>query len=149
MQKVRHKWAVRIAVSVFVISVFYAVIVLTPWSVGMCDEELVSESTSPSKQTVAKAFVRNCGATTGYITHVNLKSTWSYFNTTWVGTIRQGEVFGNACEQDVRLVWVEESNLEIEYVRCPAADGRENLPDPMYNEWKGVNITYREVVSSF
>jgi hypothetical protein len=145
----RHKWSARIAVSLFVISVFYAAVTLTPWSVGLCDEDLVSESTSPGNQTVAKVFIRNCGATTGYLTHVNLKSTWSYFNTAWVGTISQGEVFGNGCERDVRLVWIDESNLEITYVRCPTIEGEEHLPYSKHGEWNGVTITYQEVLNSF
>jgi hypothetical protein len=144
---VRRKWAVGIAVSLLVISVFYAVVTLTPWSVGMCGEEVDLESTSPGNQTVAKVFIRNCGATTGYLTHVNLKSTWNYFNTTWVGTISQGEVFGNGCEHHVRLVWIDESHLEIGYVRCPKIEGQDHLPYSKKTNWNGVTITYREVLN--
>jgi len=146
-KSVRRKWISRLAVAAVAISLLSVAIVLTPWSVGLCAEELVAESVSPQKETVAKAFIRNCGATTGFLTHVNLRSGWDYFNPTWVGTIRQGQVFALSCKKDVTLAWLDDSTLEIGYVRCSEleeADEKRRQPWLMESWWNGIRITYRE-----
>ena len=128
-----------------ILTLLYAGIALTPWSIRMCGEEDAGEAYSPDGRYLAKAFIRSCGATTGWLTHVNLRPRWSYFNTTWPGTIIDGEVFSNDCWSKVNLVWKDSSNLEIQYEGCsPRSDGI----DPAFRKdgsWKTVNITYREM----
>lgn len=73
--------------------------VISSWQAacGMCGEEMIGESRSPEGSYVVRAYVRNCGATTGYVTHTNLRSRWSRFSTSWEGTVTVGEFFVNAC----------------------------------------------------
>ncbi len=125
-------------------SVVYAVITLTPWSVGMCGEESTVGAYSPDGSYLARVYVRNCGATTGYLTHVNLRSKWSYFNNTWVGTVVQDQVFANACWSKIDLVWKDDSNLEISYIVCPATEHRKDHVIMKAEKWHGINITYLE-----
>jgi Family of unknown function (DUF5412) len=46
----------------------------------MCGEELISEQTSPDNQYVAALMRRNCGATTRYVFHKNLRRATSKFH---------------------------------------------------------------------
>jgi hypothetical protein len=111
----------------------------------MCGEENIGEAYSPDRSYLARAYVRDCGATTGFVTHVNLRPWWRWFNTTFEGTITDGQVFGNSCWSKVNFVWKDNSHLEIQYQKC---FGRTNNVEPPWmqeSSWKGVNITYREV----
>lgn len=142
-RQIVNRWLKGVGLLVLLIALAWAGIVLTPWSVGMCGEEPRGEAWSPDGRRLAGSFVRSCGATTGYVTHVNLRRRWSYFNTTWAGTIDQDEVFVNACLSEVKFTWNDSSNLEIEYKRCYREDKRD--PAIVKNEqWDGVTITYRE-----
>jgi hypothetical protein len=55
-----------------------------------CGESNESEIASPSKAYVAMVFVRNCGATTGYVTHVNLRTATDIFRSGDSGVIHGG-----------------------------------------------------------
>ena len=128
-----------------ILSLLYALIVLTPWSIGMCGEENIGEAYSPDGSYLARAYVRNCGATTGFLTHANLRSRWSWFHTDWEGTVKDGQVFGNSCWSGVNFVWTGDSELEIQYEKC-APDEKGSDPAWIKEEaWKGVHITYREI----
>ena len=142
MTRKRMRW---FGVTVLVSATLYSVITLTPWSIGICGENDLGGIYSPDDKFFAKAFVRGCGATTGFLTHVNLRSRWRWFNPNWVGAIEDGQVFANSCWSKVNLVWKDNSNLEIQYWRCdlPNRNG-----DPAWmkeSSWKGINISYREV----
>src|SRR2546423_116872 len=137
----RIQW---LGASALILASLYALISLTPWSIGMCGEESVSEAYSPDGKYLAKVFVGSCGATDGVVTHVNLRSRWSYFNPTFLGRIQEGQVFGNGCLSRIDLVWSDSSNLEIQYLRCAINDGRDHAFMKM-KTWKGINITYREL----
>lgn len=123
----------------------YIIVVSLPWSCGMCVEENIGETYSPDGKYLARAYVRNCGATTGLLTHANLRSRWNWFHTEWPGTIKDGQVFANYCWSRIGFLWKDNSNLEIQYEKCaPREDGR----DPAWkkeNSWRGINISYREV----
>jgi hypothetical protein len=111
-------------------------------SCGMCGEEQIAEAYSPNKSYLARAYVRNCGATTGFVTHANLRSRWSWFGTSWKGTIDDGEVFDNACRSKVNFVWKDETSLEIQYEACAVQAGKKD-PAWMKNEsWGEVKIMY-------
>jgi hypothetical protein len=96
----------------------YLLLTLLPWSVDLCSEENKGDEYSPNGKYLARIYERNCGATTGFHTHVNIRSKWDYFNTVWVGTITQGQVFSMACRTEVKLVWKDDNNLEIHYRSC-------------------------------
>lgn len=145
---IARKWMSWIGAAVLILSATYLAITLTPWSIGLCSEEQVAEAYSPDEKYLARAFVRNCGATTGYLTHVNLHPYWSWFNTEWVGTIRQGQVFANTCYSDVKLVWLSNSNLEIQYESCSKGLNDRRTVTMRENSWDEISITYRESVRS-
>ena len=128
-----------IAVACFLLAVF-------PFaSCGMCGEEQVAEAYSPNKGYLARAYVRNCGATTGFVTHANLRSRWSWFGTSWKGTIDDGEVFDNACRSKVNFVWKDETSLEIQYGACAIRGGEKDPAWMKDASWREVKITYSEI----
>src|SRR5712671_6938922 len=110
-----RKRIARFGKALIIVAALYAAVVLTPWSIGICGEDEGAKSFSPDGKHLAKVFIRNCGATTGWLTHVNLRSRWSYFNTNWMGTITQGQVFAGDCWNTIKLVWKDNSNLEIQH----------------------------------
>ena len=142
---ITRKRMVRFGVAVMALVALYAIAVLTPWSVGMCDEDNRTESWSPDNKYLARAFVRNCGATTGWLTHVNLRSRWRYFNTNWPGTLTQGQVFSSSCWNTVKFVWKDDSNLEIQHEVCQRCNGGDDPRFVKQNSWNGIRITYREL----
>jgi len=42
------------------------------WACGLCEDQMISEATSPDGILVATAFVRNCGATTDFSSMVSV-----------------------------------------------------------------------------
>jgi len=139
------RWIKRSVFAILGLGIIYAAIILTPWSVGLCGEEPVAEAYSPNGTYLARAYVRDCGATTGYMTHVNLLSKWDYFNTRWIGTIDQGLVFGNGCLSKVDLVWIDDSHLEISYLLCQPTENRADFVFRKSESWNGITVTYRGV----
>jgi hypothetical protein len=124
-------------------------VVLVPWSVRLIGEEVRKEVYSPDGKYVASVFVRNGGATTGYLTHVNIRSKWSYFNPAWYGTISQGEVFKIECWCEIDPVWTDDSHLLIRYQQCRWSHDSKD-PGLMRSEsWNDINISYvRQAVSN-
>jgi hypothetical protein len=131
-------WAIVTPIS------FYLLFALLPWSCNVCREENKGEVHSPNGKHLARIYQRNCGATTGLLTHVNLRSNWDYFNTGWVGTITQGQVFSIGCDTEVNLVWVNDNNLEIQYRPCERRNDshRVLLKD---KAWGNLTIRYIEL----
>ena len=142
-QKV-NRWKKRLGVTALFLATVYAVITLTPWSIGICSEEVTFEAYSPDESYLARVYVRNCGATTGYLTHVNLRSRWIYFNTRWFGTIVQGQVFANACGSKTTLLWRDNSNLEIDYVSCRVPEEEKDPAFMKAETWGLIDIAYLE-----
>jgi len=139
------KWIAKIGRLLGGLLVVYAVVVLTPWSLPICEEEVQSQSVSPDGKSVAKVFIRNCGATTGWLTHVNLRSHWLYFNTNWQGTITQGQVFSGSCWDTVKFAWKDNSNLEIQHEVCQRCNSGDDPRFVKQDSWNGIHITYREL----
>lgn len=111
----------------------------------MCGEEQISEAFSPNGSYLARAYVRGCGATSSLITHANLRSCWSWFGTSFKGTIEDGEVFDNGCVSKVNFVWKDESSLEIQYEKCAPREGGKDPAWRKDSSWGEVKITYREM----
>ena len=83
-----------------------------------CGEETRSEEVSPDGRYVAVEMVRNCGATTDYVTHVNLRSVESKFKAGFFddGTIKDGEVATiDHRDGGERFCWLSSRQLNIEY----------------------------------
>jgi hypothetical protein len=47
---------------------------------GTCADEVRGESASPDGRVLATSYIRNCGATTGYSSHVSLRTAKAPFN---------------------------------------------------------------------
>jgi hypothetical protein len=122
----------------------FILLTLLPWSCGLCADVNKGEAYSANDKYLARIYERNCGATTGFLTHVNLRSKWDYFNTVWVGTITQGQVFSIGCDTEVKLRWKNDSNLEIQYRPCARTDESHKvlLRDEV---WNNITINYVEL----
>jgi hypothetical protein len=142
---ITRKRLARLGSAIVVLIALYVIVVSTPWSVGFCGEETRAESWSPDGKHLAVALIRNCGATTGWVTHVNIRSAWGYFNTNWPGTITQGQVFSGSCWDTVKFVWKDNSNLEIQYEVCPRCASGDDPRFVKQNSWNAINLTYREL----
>jgi hypothetical protein len=106
-----------------------------PSLAGGCGEDLVASAPSPDRKHVAAVFVRNCGATTSFATHVNLRASSHSFAATPHGTITEGEVFVREGEEPVKLVWKSATHLIIE---CPLTEVFQQE-----GSWRGIAISYR------
>jgi len=142
---INRKRMARLGVVAIVATVSYSAIVLTPWSIGPCGEDDGMQSYSPDAKHLAKVFVRSCGATTGWQTHVNLRSRLSYFNPSWEGVVRQDEVFSISCWKKLNLVWKDNANLEIQHSVCERCYQGQDGANLERNLWRGINISYREL----
>ena len=105
-------------------------------SLHECSEEQLLEVRSPSGRHTAVLFARNCGATTSYVYHVNLKSASNVFSKDWNGTIHEGEVFVIA-QKVPELTWESETKLLIQ---CPSCTP--SKPVHLVKAWNQVEITY-------
>ena len=80
----------------------------------LCGEELIREQNSPDGRYVAAWMERNCGATTPFVEHINLRRANTRFSRGFFdGTIKQGEVFIQK-DNSMRFEWLG-SELVIEY----------------------------------
>jgi hypothetical protein len=103
-----------------------------------CGEDVISEETSPDGRYIAVLFERNCGATTPYVDHINLRLATMKFNTEFFdGTITSGEVFTVARRNEgrVRFGWSGPRHLEIE---SPESEGNYHHQ----SDWRDVRIEY-------
>jgi hypothetical protein len=89
----------------------------------LCGEEMVMEKASPDGRYVAGLLSRNCGATTPYVAHINLRLANSRFQASFFdGTIKDGEIWGSSKYSGERFCWSGSKRLEIGY---PTDDGRQ------------------------
>ncbi|WPP49079.1 hypothetical protein [Catalinimonas niigatensis] len=85
----------------------------------MCGNEIIQEIPSPNRKLKAVIFTRNCGATTGYSTHISLLPvTQKLLNTGGNILITSGN--GNAPSWEfggvpVEVVWISKYSLKISY----------------------------------
>jgi hypothetical protein len=106
-----------IAAIVAAIAVLVVIMLIAFHFEPLCDEETRSEQVSPDGRYVAVEMVRNCGATTDYVTHVNLRSEESNFKAGFFdGTIKDGEIstIGHR-DGGERFCWLSSRQLNIEY----------------------------------
>jgi hypothetical protein len=83
----------------------------------LCGEELVMEKPSPDGRYVAALMNRNCGATTPYAAHINLRLANSQFHAKFFdGTITEGEVWVSSKYSGTRFCWSSPNRLEIGYL---------------------------------
>ena len=103
-----------------------------------CGEEVMAQQPSPNGRYVAVLMERNCGATTRYVEHINLRRTDRKFSSSFFsGTINDGEVFtleNRSGGGSVEFEWVG-NLLKIHY---PADEG----VFKRQSSWNDVEIAY-------
>lgn len=102
-----------------------------------CSEEHLTDVESPDKRYVAALFVRNCGAATPYVYHVNLRTSSDRFTANLSGNIYDGEVF-DINNRKVDLAWRDERTLLISCADCSADE-----PVNLERTWGDVSILYQ------
>jgi len=89
----------------------FVVIVFFLAGCDLCDNSLRKESSSPSGEAIASVFLRNCGATTPFITVVTMRNVKSKLNM----NKHENWVFTAHDESDIELSWETEEKLLIKY----------------------------------
>ncbi len=106
-------------------------------SSGLCGEDLVERVYSTTKTYYAATYVRNCGATTGFVSHVNIHRSKTRVHANKVGVIDDGEVLVVAGEPYLEIKWTGPRSLEIRvestkvFKKLPSFDGVRILYPPM------------------
>src|SRR5436305_6099231 len=108
------------------------IILVTLCLVGcnVCGEDKLSEVSSPNKKYVATIFRRGCGATSGFLYHVNIRDAGDPFSTDYRGVIEEGQVFLTR-EGKISVTWNGEKTLVIDCSDCP----KDRKP-VMQDSWK-------------
>src|SRR5262249_29975513 len=102
---------------------------------GTCGEEVLTEVTSPGHTYVAAVFRRGCGATSGFLYHVNIRSVAASFSFDAQGALEDGQVFLTR-EGKIRISWHDDRTLRITCEGCP-----KDRP-PALERWNGISISY-------
>lgn len=107
-----------------------------------CGEKLLLERSSVSKQNTASVFRRNCGGTTRYSTHVNLRPASKQFLKDEYGAIKDGQVFHYEGVGDIAVQWLDDSTLQISCNDCETKKTRLQQSD-----WNGIRILHKAASS--
>jgi hypothetical protein len=101
---------------------------------GPCGERIELEKASPDSRYVAVAFMRDCGATTGSVAHVNLRPKQASFRVNRAGTIDDGCVFVSNYGTGCSLRWKEARHLVIQ--------SRFSKVFLKKNAWRDLTVSY-------
>lgn len=102
--------------------------------INPCDDEIQGEAVSPNGKIAATVYVRGCGATTPFVTHLSLRQAYRSFR----GGDRDSIVFSRRNRGGVSLRWAGSERLAV---TCSVPALSENL----YNQkpkWRSVEIVY-------
>ena len=101
----------------------------------LCGEDTILEKVSPDGQYVAVLMRRNCGATTSYVAHINLRPTSINFRPGFLdGTVKDGEVFTSSKYSGDRFCWSAPHKLSIGYPQVKTAQWRDVEIDDYYQD---------------
>ncbi|TCV77552.1 DUF5412 family protein [Sulfurirhabdus autotrophica] len=89
--------------------------------ISLCGETVKHVIVSPNKKYVATVYVRNCGTTTDYVTHLNLRNAGDIEKPNAQGVITIGEVFTVRGKQNIEATWKDNANLEIQLLENHAS----------------------------
>lgn len=78
----------------------------------LCADDVVTRVASPDGRLVATYYVRNCGATTDYVSTVNLRSTKAKFRAD------EGVVFTAKGEHRIGIEWTAARHLRLRCDSC-------------------------------
>jgi hypothetical protein len=109
---------------------------LTVTGCNVCGEDSLVEVASPSNKYVATVYRRSCGATSGFLYHVNVRSSSRSFASDYRGVIEDGQIFLTR-EGKISISWRNDQTLEVDCNGCPK-DGKPT----MENTWNDVSISY-------
>jgi hypothetical protein len=85
----------------------------------ICNEKVIKEYPSPSREMLAVTFEQNCGATTSVYTHINIRPANEGFQKESSGVIRQGRIFSiRGGAEEVKLQWTSPTNITIFCKNC-------------------------------
>ena len=88
------------------------------------------EKASPDGHYVAVLMSRNCGATTRFVAHINLRLANSRFRANlFDGTIKDGEIWGSSKYSGERFCWSGSKRVEIGYPPDDGAKARRTWRD--------------------
>ena len=96
----------------------------------LCGEEVVMEKPSPDGHYVAVLMTRNCGATTPYVAHINLRLASKQLRPDFFfGTIADGQIWWSSKYGGDRFCWSGPRRLEIGYPEEKSTLNREPWRD--------------------
>jgi hypothetical protein len=103
---------------------------------GACGEDKLAEVGSPGNRYVATVFRRGCGATAGFLYHVNIRNANESFSADSRGAIEGGQIFLTR-EGKISVTWKDDKTLQVSCEGCP----KDRKPI-MESSWKDVSISY-------
>lgn len=80
-----------------------------------CSETMITESPSPQGKYVASVFSGSCGATTPFVTSVNIRQRSDNYFPNKNGILTSGRVFSAKGQLQIRLLWQNDLKLIIEH----------------------------------
>lgn len=83
-----------------------------------CGEEVLAQQASPDNEYIAVLMLSDCGATSSFGTHVNLRRNEKEFKKESNGLIREGEVLDVMGRFPVRMEWINNKKLKITCENC-------------------------------
>lgn len=123
-------------ITIGAVPAFLAAIALILHVYPLCNEDVVFEQTSPDGRYVAATMIRNCGATTQYVSHINVREAREKFRRGFFdGTVKDGEIITVATARVMRFCWLPPKRLNIAYL-----EPERRLAKRV--EWRDLEITY-------
>lgn len=98
-----------------------------------CGEEIEKEISSPDGKYTATLFERNCGATTSFIPHINLRESNKKFKEDNLNRVEEGYIKTPGTIENLTINWENNKTLKI---KCPTCDSFKSA------NWNDVNIIY-------
>jgi hypothetical protein len=83
-------------------------------SISSCVESSEKQTASPRGEYIATLYQRNCGATTGFVTHINLRRASDAVRTEANGTISKDQILLANGSPVIKLHWLDDANLVLE-----------------------------------
>lgn len=117
-------------------AIVLSVVALVFAGCSMCGEDKLAEAISPGNRYVVTVFRRGCGATSGFLYHVNLKTSTDSFSPDTKGIIESGQIFITR-EGKISVRWIDDKTLQVTCDGCP----KDHKPK-MENAWNDVSISY-------
>lgn len=106
---------ISVVAGVFLLIGFTGFVTLNFIFSGMCGNQVVQEIASPDKKLKAVIFVRDCGATTAYATHVSVYPRNHKVASDDVGNIFWIDGGGPAESDHASVEWTSNRSLKIQY----------------------------------